>query len=180
MNGQQPQAGAAAPPEKKSKKGCILAGCGGCLFIVLCTCICSGYLMYLEEGVSYSHPGDEVTSQPYVPGTPTALEVTFDGTGYAHHRVYLDVGAAAPSGLNVTGDFGCSDYGQVRPRPVRESYYGNYGDTPSGWIKIENEYVRSPGTLRCAGTLMTDQPVVGARLVVTRRQRPSDWLSGVF
>lgn len=174
----QAQPGQAQP--KKSKKGCILAGCGGCLVVMLGICGFGGYLAYLEEGVSYSHPGEEITSVPLVPGQPADLVFTWDGTGYATHRVYVDLGPGAQVGTMVTGEFGCMDYGSMSSRPVDAEYYLPFGDEPEGWVRVYDGYDRSsPSAVPCHGTLNISQPVVGARLVLTRRQRPSDWLSGL-
>ena len=148
--------------------------------MLLAICGFGGYLAYLEEGVSYSDPGDEVLSVPFVPGQPVEFSYEWDGTGYATHRVYVDVGAAAAAGLRVTGDFGCMEYGSLDPRMINEEYYGSYGGENPGWIRIFDGYTHTRSSpIACRGTLLVSPPMPGTRLVVTRRQRPSDWLSGI-
>ncbi|HJL16946.1 MAG TPA: hypothetical protein RMH99_14875 [Sandaracinaceae bacterium LLY-WYZ-13_1] len=174
---------AAQPPEEegKSKKGLIIGGCASCLGVVLMLCCCSGYLLYLEEGVSYSDPGEEYRSFPLVSGQPISVTPTWEGSGYARIRAYVDLGEDAPETTRVTGRFGCEDYGQLDLDPVDETNL-QYGDTPDGWVQLPTAYlyVRDGRRITCQGQLEITPPVSGARLVFTERQRPSDWLSEWF
>ena len=170
----------AAPPEGKSngRRNLLIGGCGGCLFILLSICCCSGYLLYLEEGVSYGDPGEELQRFPIVAGQPIAASVAWEGTGYASLRAYIDLGEDAAPGTRLEGTFDCREYATVEPRPVSESYFEG-GDAPDGWVPMPSIflYVRDGQTARCAGTLRSDPPTA-MELVITERQRPSDWLSG--
>ena len=170
----------AAPLEGKSngRRNLLIGGCGGCLFILLSICCCSGYLLYLEEGVSYGAPGEELQRFPIVAGQPIAASVAWEGTGYASLRAYIDLGEDAAPGTRLEGTFGCREYGTVEPSPVSVSYFGG-GDAPEGWVPMPSIflYVRDGQTARCAGTLRSDPPTA-MELVITERQRPSDWLSG--
>lgn len=176
------QAAQQLPAKKKSKKGLVLAGCGGCLAVVLLMCVCGGWILYLEEGVDYDDPGEELTSVPITSGQPIALTATWNGTGYADVRAYVDLGAGAPIGAQVSGVFGCEEYGDLRMQDVRETYYGEGSSRPEGWVHIPPRYMyrrASPRPFQCAGRIELPPGVSGARLVLTTRQRPSDWLSGL-
>lgn len=167
---------------KKSKKGLIIGGCTGCFLILACCCGSGGYLFYLEEGVSYSSPGEEWKSYPLTSGQPISIQETWSGTGYADIRVYVDVGESAPPGTTVEGTFDCSEYAAPNPQAVYLMDDGFGGDeVPDGWRHVSDVwlYVRDGGSFSCAGTLTVDPPAPNARLVLTERQRPSDWLSGL-
>lgn len=173
------QAVNAPPPKKSSMKKVVLAGCGGCLVVLLSLCCIGGYIGYLEEGVSYSAPGDELMRIPIVSGQPISLSYTWDGTGYAFTRYYVDVGASATYSTMVTGSFGCEDYGTLTPTPISATYYGDPDDDHPGYIMVDDDYHRgSPTPVACQGVLDISPPVTSAFLVVTARQRPSDWLAG--
>ena len=185
QGGQAPQShqpAQPAPPKKKSRKGLIIGGCTGCFLILACCCGTGGYLAYLEEGVSYSAPGEEWKSYPITPGQPIAIQETWSGTGYADIRVYVDVGEGAPPGTTVEGIFDCSEYGDPTPQSVyltNDRFSGS--DVPEGWIHMSDIwlYVRDGGSFTCAGSLTIAPPAPNARLVLTERQRPSDWLGGL-
>lgn len=177
-----PAQGQPSPP-KKSRKGLILGGCGGCLGLFSLLCVCSGWLFYLEEGVSFDDPGEELTSVPIASAQPIALDVTWNGTGYVSMRTYVDLGAGAPEGVNVTGTFGCDEYGSLRMEEVDERYVRYSDALPEGWVRIPPHFLyhrASPAPVRCAGSITLPPGVTSARLVVTERQRPSDWLSEWF
>jgi len=167
--------------EKKSNKGPIIGGCLGCLSIVLSCCCFSGYLFYLEEGVSYSDPGEEYQSYPLVSGQPIEVTPTWEGTGYAKVRAFVDLGEDAPTSTHVSGRFGCEEYGHLDLEPVDETNY-QYGDTPRGWVRLPPHYMykRDGERFTCRGVLHIEPAVSGARLVFAERQRPSDWLSEWF
>ena len=182
--GQAPMGQAApAAPKKKSYTGLILAGCGGCLVIVLSLCCVSGFIFYLEEGVSSSSPGDEFASYPIGPsGGPVTIESTWEGTGYAHVKVYLDLGEGAPDETRVSGRFGCDEYGRTDYRTLSESDL-RLGDQPEGWILLSEPYglyQRDGERISCDGQLTIAPAASGARIVLTERQRPSDWFSEWF
>jgi hypothetical protein len=177
-----------APPPKKSRKGIIIGCCGGCLVFMLVCCGLGGYVFYLEEGVSYNDPGDEIASVPLTSGN-VAMEAAWNGTGYADLRVFVDLGEGAQSGARVTGTFGCTrDWagvtGEMEVEPVDETYFPPYdGHPPEGWVAIPPRYNyrrASPTPVRCAGQLTLPPGTSNARLVMTARQRPSDYMSEWF
>jgi hypothetical protein len=181
-----PPPGPAAPPpaapEKKSTWYYYVGGgCGLLLLSTLCCCGVGGYLAYLEDGPNYSAPGEELTSIPVQSGVPFTVTATWDGTGTATVRAYLDLGSNVQSGQQITGNFACeSEYSStLYPSPVYATYYLPYGDEPPpGWVEISmyNHRRASPTPFRCEGTLEFP-PAPGARLVLTvREQRPSEWL----
>lgn len=160
-----------------TKKKLWIAGCGGCLFLLLSICCCSGYVLYLEEGVSYEDPGEELERYPIGQGQPIDVHHTWEGTGYADLRAYVDVGDAPPGTL-VEGRFKCSEYGE--PQPERVSVAPSVGgDVPEGWAQMPGTYlyVRDGDTVRCTGELRTQPPGASLELVLTERQRPSDVLA---
>lgn len=162
-------------------KGLFIGGCVGCLGLTMIVCVCSGWIGYLEEGVSYDDPGDELTSVPIVSGQPISIDATWNGTGYADIRLYTDLGAA-PVGSNVSGTFGCQEYGSMRTEQVNEFYYSSSA-VPEGWVRIPPLYMyrrASPSPFHCEGVLQLPPESPTGRLVVTTRQRPSDWLSEWF
>jgi len=173
----------AAPP-KKSKKGLIIGCCGGCALVLVALCGFGGYLGYLEEGVSYSDPGEEVTSIPVTPGVPFQLSYTFDGTGYATHRLYLEV--TYQGELAIEGEAGCEQYGQMRMEPIGQygyidetRYQMNADGSQTKWMRLSDQYDSSSSMpVSCQGTIRpTGGQILSARAVITRRQRPSDWLN---
>ncbi len=181
--------GPVAPKKKSKATGCIIAGCGGCLLVALGLCVLGGYALYLEEGYAYGEPGEEVQSIPIAAGTPFSMIYTWDGMGYAHHDFWLEVtGVADPSGeFALSGQMGCDRFGEPFMRDVQASlsdyrvarHTQNPDGTFSAWIAVHDEYDRSTGTpTTCVGTLT---PVFGqmttARLVLTRKQRPSDMMA---
>jgi hypothetical protein len=189
--GQPPpqQPAPAAPPPKKSKaKGCILAGCGGCLLVLLVMCGIGGYGLYLEEGYSYSDIGEEVQSIPIMAGVPFTMTHTWDGMGYAHHDFWLEVTGAADMGrFEITGQMGCDKYGEPYMREVvagLDDYrvqrrVDNPDGTFTAWIAVFDEYDRSSSLpITCSGMLNPSAGTMSTgRLVLTRKQRPSDMFS---
>jgi hypothetical protein len=185
--GQAPQGqmppGVGVAPKKKSYTGIIAAGCGGCLLIVLSLCCVSGIIFYFEEGVSSASPGSELASYPIAAsGGRVNVESVWEGTGYAHVKVYLDLGEAAPDTTRVTGRFGCNEYGRTDYRELAESNV-QFDDVPDGWILLSESYglyQRDGERISCDGDLTIEPAAPGARIVLTERQRPSDWLSEWF
>lgn len=181
-----PQAPPPALPAKKSRWGMYVGGgCAGCLSILCVLCGIGGYLFYLEEGTSYDDPGEEILSQPIVSGVPFTTNVTWDGTGYGDIRAYVDVGTNVSPGERISGSFGCENYagGGTEERPIEISYYGSYGDTPpAGWISLQNYTYRrgSPDPFPCGGTLNLPASATSPRLIITVKQRPSDWIEEYF
>ncbi len=180
------QAGTPAP-KKKSKTGCIAAACGSCLLVSVVICGTGGYLFYLEEGVSYTAPGTEVTEIPYVPGQPFAISTEWSGTGYATLRLYVDLGASAPLETRVSGTAACGTASDLAmggigayDSTVDETYYYPIDSSHAGWVEVDDQYLRyGAEPVQCTGLLAVSPPVPTARLVLTRRQRPSDWLAGL-
>jgi hypothetical protein len=173
-----------APPGQEKKKsnlkGCLIAGCGGCLLLMLVSCCIGGYLFYLEEGVPYDAPGEEVYRMPFTPGQPISFTYTWEGTGYAFTRYYVEAPGATPYTTTVSGSFGCEEYGAFVEDPVSATYYGPPDGDHEGWIYLTDDYrTASPAPVPCRGTLNVVPPVPSATLVVTVRQRPSDWFSGI-
>lgn len=175
-----PAQGAPQAAPKKSNKGLIAAGCGGCLFILLSICCCTGYVFYLEEGISYDEPGDELERHAVVSGQQVTFSTTWEGTGYASLRMFVAIDESADDTTQITGTFGCSQYGTLRSEQVSGSP-AIYPELPDGWIPVPDQYiyVRDGETTQCTGTL-SSTPAVPLEVVVTEHQRPSDWFSEWF
>ncbi|MEM9190320.1 MAG: hypothetical protein AAGF12_14140 [Myxococcota bacterium] len=184
---------ATPPPQKKSNTTKWLLGCGGgCLFVLISCCGTGAYFGYLEEGRDMSEPQEEVAEVPWTPGVPTTVSYTWTGNGYAHHDIWLDV-----TGTEVTGQFRLEG-----TATCDSSFGGSYQDNVNieidepwsvrrlerqsggaftAWFQLRSEYDRSrPTPVTCTIAVhAVEGTATSGRIVVTRMQRPSDWLSGL-
>ncbi|MEO1271748.1 MAG: hypothetical protein AAFX99_26955, partial [Myxococcota bacterium] len=189
-----PPTSSAPPPPAAKKKGwglehVAMVGCLGMIVVMISCCGCAGYLLYLEEGIPYGEPtSDEVATAKVKEGKPFKLDFEWDGVNYASHDVWLVVeGKKSDGEFQIQGSMGCTRWGDIRPREFTKSL-SDYGVARvknkskgkfSAWIRIYDEYSRSSSTpWSCAGTFKATQGKVSkAKLVVTQRQRPSDFMA---
>jgi hypothetical protein len=180
-----PAAPAVVIAPKKKGKGALIAGCG-CLSVLGFVLAVGGYLLYQEEGRGLHPPSGEVTSIEVKPGQPFDITFKWDGFGYAFNNVWLVVedGKTDGGSFSAKGAFGCSRSGSPEEVTVGLSERGaekveKHGDSFSGWFLLGDEYAHSSDmSIQCGGQL---EPVAGswskARIVVTQRQRPSDFFA---
>jgi hypothetical protein len=173
------------PPAKKSNVGLFVgAGCGS-LFLIVAGI--GGYLLYQEEGRGLHVPDTEVASVDVEADKPFKVQFTWNGTGYAFNNIWLvvDEGKTSGEAFKVSGTVSCNRGGRAQPVDVGITGYGAHdvdrkaGGAFSGWLYLIDEYERSSSRpIECGGTI---KPVTGswtkARIVVTQRQRPSDWFA---
>lgn len=186
--GGQPWPPANKAPEKKKNRAALFAGCG-CLSILLFVFGVGGFILYQEELRGLHIPDSEVTSVAVEPDKPFQIQFTWDGTGYAFNNIWLvvDEGTTSSGVFNVKGTIGCGRSLKPRPRDISATLPGyaakdvvqKGGDAFTGWLYLGDEYERSsPRPITCAGVI---KPVSGnwtkGRIVVTQRQRPSDWIA---
>ncbi|MRG93066.1 hypothetical protein [Polyangium spumosum] len=181
---QGPYRTAAPRPNKINKVGLLLGG--GCFTLFLLVAAVGGYLLYQEEGRDLHVPDDEVASTPVEPEKPFRIPFKWEGTGYAFNNIWLvvDEGTTSGGGFEVQGDVSCSRGSRLRPvktglRRGAHVFDKKGGDGFSGWFYLTDTYERtSSRTIECSGTLKPSQGQwTKARLVVTQRQRPSDWFA---
>ncbi|MDI1480189.1 hypothetical protein [Polyangium sp. y55x31] len=159
----------------------------GCFTLVLFVLSIGGYLLYQEEGRGLHVPDTEVASVVVDPDKPFKIQFTWDGTGYAFNNVWLvvDEGTTSGSNFKVTGSVACSRGSRAQTVDVGLTGYGAHnvertgGNGFSAWLYLMDEYERSSSRpIECSGTIA---PTAGqwtkARIVVTQRQRPSDWFA---
>jgi hypothetical protein len=164
----------------------MFAGCG-CLSLFLFVAGIGGFILYQEELRGLHVPDTEVTSVPVEPDKPFKVQFAWTGTGYAFNNIWLvvDEGTMRGGTFKVKGTLACGR--GSRPQDITASapgYAGHDivqkgGDAFSGWIYLGDEYERSSSRpIECGGVL---QSVSGSwtkgRIVVTQRQRPSDWIA---
>jgi hypothetical protein len=185
--GYPPAGAAAAPPKKKSRVwGCLAMGCGALLLAMLGLCGIGGYLAYLEEGVEFGEPGEEIVSAPFMPGGPAAISYTWDGTGYAHHHLWLEItGRTAGGRFRIQGTSTCEyprdlSAGLDEPWSARRVEQRPDG-TFTAWFNANDAYDHSsPSPRSCSGQFTAAEgEITSGRIVITRIQRPSDWLAGM-
>ena len=175
---------ARTPP--KSNRIALFVG-GGCLTLFLFVASIGGYLLYQEEGRGLHVPDTEVASTPVEPDEPFKIQFKWDGTGYAFNNIWLvvDEGKTSGGSFEVSGSVTCSRGSTKRPVTATLTGRGAHdverkgGDGFSGWLYLTDEYERSSGRpIECTGVI---KPVKGqwtkGRIVVTQRQRPSDWFA---
>lgn len=175
-----------APAPKKKSNAPLIIGCG-CIAPILFVLIVGGFILYQEELRGLHVPDTEVASVPVQPDVPFTIKFNWNGTGYAFNNVWLVVDEGTKSGgrFEVSGKLSCSR--GSRPQDIKASLPGyaahkveeKGGDGFSGWIYLGDEYERSSSRpIECGGVV---KPVTGtwtkARIVVTQRQRPSDWIA---
>lgn len=153
--------------------------------IVLAVLAGGGAIYYLEEVREVRVPGPVVASVPVEPGKPFTIPFRWEGTGYAFNNVWLvvDEGTRSAGNFTISSTLRCHDGGMADERTLGLSDHGVHnvsgGDAFSAWLFIGDEYTSSSGPLQCTGVI--EVPAGGwtrARIVVTQRQRPSDFLAG--
>lgn len=156
--------------------------------LILLVLLAGGGWIYYQEEVRGIHiPGPEVASVAVEPGKPFTIQFKWEGTGYAFNNVWLVVDAGARSGgdFKVGSTLRCHEGGSPTQRTVGLSDGGVHnqastgGDGFSAWLFLGDEYTSSHATIECSGVV---EALVGtwtrARVVVTQRQRPSDFTAG--
>jgi len=181
---QWPQNSAPAPKKKSNLP--LIIGCG-CIAPILFVLIVGGFILYQEELRGLHVPDTAVASIPVEPDVPFKIQFTWNGTGYAFNNVWLvvDEGTTSGGSFEVSGKLSCSR--GSRPQDIKAKLPGyaahnveqKGGDGFSGWVYLGDEYERSSSRpIECGGVV---KPTTGswtkARIVVTQRQRPSDWIA---
>ena len=179
--------GAVKPARKKGIAG-KLVGCG-CLSVIGLAVVLGGVALYLEEGVNLSEPGDEVKTVTIQPNVPFSFTYKWDGTNYASSDVWAVVdGTKEGSNFRLKGKMGCARFDEPELRDVTVALSGSSyrvanrkdrGTDFTAWLRVHDDYARASSTpFKCAGMLTADQGTIKkVRLVVTQRQRPSDWIA---
>lgn len=176
---------AAAVPKKKSKKVPLLIGCG-CLVPIVFGVIVGGCLFYHESLRELNIPTSEVASVPIHPNQSVDFSFKWDGHGYAFNNVWLVVeDGTKDREFTFSGEFSCRPI--VSTQRFHTSLEGGKSfnvektgkDGFSAWIFLGDTYLHgSSRPLDCQATV---NPIKGtwskARIVVTQRQRPSDWIA---
>lgn len=178
-------AGNAPAPKQKSRLPLFL-GCG-CLSLFLFVASIGGFILYQEELRGLHVPDTEVTSVVVEPDKPFKVQFAWNGTGYAFNNIWLVVDEGTQSGgtFTVKGKLSCSRGSRPRDIDAKLPGYAAHdveqkgGDAFSGWLYLGDEYGRSSSRpIECGGVI---KPVMGTwtkgRIVVTQRQRPSDWFA---
>lgn len=175
------------PARKKGIAG-KLVGCG-CLSVIGLAVVLGGVALYLEEGVNLSEPGDEVKTVTIQPNVPFSFTYKWDGTNYASSDVWAVVdGTKEGSNFRLKGKMGCARFDEPELRDVTVALSGSSyrvanrkdrGTDFTAWLRVHDDYARASSTpFKCAGMLTADQGTIKkVRLVVTQRQRPSDWIA---
>ena len=122
------------------------------------------------------------------PNKPFTVQFKWEGTGYAFNNIWLvvDAGTRSAGDFKVKSTVRCHEGGSPNEHTIGLSDGGVHdnvsagGDGFSAWLFLADEYRSSASTLiECSGTI---EPLAGtwsrARVVVTQRQRPSDFLAG--
>lgn len=169
-------------------------GCGAAALVVgLLVCGCGGWLLWLEEGRELGEPAEEVARAPLQEGRPSGISFIWDGVGYAFNDVWVVVeGEESEAGRFVLeGVGGCAEWRGAAPREeaIRRSrdedswYFKRVESAGEGrfkaWVKVGDVYTRaSVEPIRCVYTLEASEGRVrSASVVVTRLQRPSDFIA---
>lgn len=147
-----------------------------------------GFLYYQEEVRGIHIPGPEVASVAVEPGKPFTVQFKWEGTGYAFNNVWLvvDAGTRGAGDFKIRSTLRCRESGSPDQRTVGLSEGGVHnnistgGDGFSAWLFLGDEYSSSSSaSIQCEGVV---EPLAGswsrARVVVTQRQRPSDFIAG--
>jgi hypothetical protein len=176
----------AAPAPKQKSRLPLFVGCG-CLSIFLFVAGVGGFILYQEELRGLHVPDTEVTSVVVEPDKPFKVQFTWTGTGYAFNNIWLvvDEGTTSGGSFEVNGKLACSRGSRAQDIDANLPGYAAHdvvkkgGDAFSGWLYLGDEYARSSSrTIECGGVI---KPVTGTwtkgRIVVTQRQRPSDWFA---
>ncbi len=162
-------------------------GCGFVALMCFGCSMCAGWIGYKEEGVEFGEPGEEVMSVPVKAGEPFTLRFDWDGIGYAHHDIWLDMDVVSKGEVGFKGEFACSRGSRPKGEPIKVGRYPftearrvqTGQDKFSLWLRVESEYSRSSSApYECWGNIDADPgEIARARVVVTRIQRPSDMIA---
>lgn len=174
---------------KPKSRAPLFAGLG-CLTFFLLVVGVGGFLLYQEEGRGLHIPDSEAASVPVEADKPFQIQFKWDGTGYAFNNIWLVVDEGTMSGgqFAVSGTMACGRSAlTTTPDAFKAELSGRAGHNVekkgaagfSGWLYLKDEYEHSSSSpISCVGTI---KPVQGtwtkARIVVTQRQRPSDWFA---
>lgn len=168
-------------PPKKKGGGVFMKGCLGCGALMalggLAFFVGIGALAYLEEGRPLHNPDDEIASVDVTVGEPFTIQFDGSGTGYSFFDFWLEVPGGGPVSVDVI--LTCSEYDSPEKRAVSDADYGTKFRSGSVLLRVHDEYMRHrPGQVTCAGQV---DPMLGeldgARLIVSRTQRPSDFVA---
>ncbi|MDI1449079.1 hypothetical protein [Polyangium sp. 6x1] len=172
-------------PAKVNRVGLFLGA--GCFTLFLFVASIGGYLLYQEEGRGLHVPDTEVASVAIEPDKPFQIQFKWDGTGYAFNNVWLVVDEGTTSGANfkVGGNVSCSRGSRAEKVDASLTRYGAHnverksGAGFSAWLYLMDEYEHSSSRpIECSGVIApTEGTWTKARIVVTQRQRPSDWFA---
>ncbi|MBK8256656.1 MAG: hypothetical protein IPK82_28790 [Polyangiaceae bacterium] len=170
---------------KKSNKVLKIVGCG-CLSLVALVMGCGGFLLYQEEGKGLHVPDSEVASVTVYPDQPFDIQFKWEGFGWVFNNIWLVVEDGKKSGgqFQVKGAISCMG-GQARDVDVNLTQRNVYNveskgsDGFSAWLYLVDQYeYNSSRPISCTGKI---SPVSGsftkAKIVVTQRQRPSDFFA---
>lgn len=168
---------APAPARKGSawKKGCL--GCGALIALMgLLFVAAIGYIVYLEEGRSLHDPDNEIASYPVTPDSPLMVQVDWPGPGYAFHDFWLEVDDVTP--FTASAEFACTGR-EPNTKELSDTDYGVVHQDGKMYIRLHDEYMRGRALpLQCGGMIHPEiGELAGARLVVSRTQRPSDFFA---
>lgn len=176
-----------APPAQKTKsRAPLFIGCG-CLSIILFVLGIGGFILYQEELRGLHVPDTEVASVPVEPDKPFKISFTWNGTGYAFNNVWLvvDEGTTSSGNFIVKGKLACGrgsrpqDITATLPGYAAHNVVQKGGDAFAGWVYLGDEYERSSiRPIECGGVVKAISGTwTKGRIVVTQRQRPSDWIA---
>lgn len=157
--------------------------------VILLALLAGGGWIYYQEEVRGLHiPGPEVASVAVEPGAPFTVQFKWEGQGYAFNNVWLvvDAGTRSAGDFKVRSTLRCREGGSADQRTAGLSDSGVHnnvstgGDGFSAWLYLGDEYRSSSSAIvECSGVI---EPLAGtwsrARIVVTQRQRPSDFIAG--
>jgi len=169
------------PKKKKKKGGVLMKGCLGCGALIalggLALFIGIGALVYLEEGRPLHNPDNEIAAVDVTPGQPFTVQFDRSGTGYAFFDFWLEVPGSGPVSADIV--LTCSEYDSPEKRAVSDADYGTEYRDEAVLLRVHDEYMRQrAGLVTCAGQV---DPMLGeldgARLIVSKTQRPSDFVA---
>lgn len=180
--------GAFSPPAKKKGIAGKLVGCG-CLSIIGLVVLGGGLIFYLEEGVEFDEPGDEVKIVNVQPNIPFTFTYKWDGTNYASTDVWAVVdGTKDGRDFRLKGQIACARHSKPRLKDINISLDGSpyqvarredHGKSFTAWFRVHDDYARaSSKPFKCGGMITADKGTVDkVKIVVTQTQRPSDWIA---
>ncbi|HNS98227.1 MAG TPA: hypothetical protein PKL73_14850 [Polyangiaceae bacterium] len=174
-----------AAPKKKKANVPLLIGCG-CAVPLAFGIIVGSCLFYYESILETYDPTSEVVSVPIHPNQPAKFEFKWDGHGYAFNNFWLVVenGTKENKEFTFSGNISCTPSPSYKTFETSLSYGKTYHvkeidkDGFSAWIYLNDHYAKSASEpMKCTATIKPSKGTwTTARIVVTQRQRPSDWL----